>query len=446
MDMNLYRKLQEDKNSGLLSPEQYEAAVVELHWSVRGKKTDRRKSLQSKDEVQRRADLRLRTKWFFDVEIHRTVSPLFKGVGDRETIALDLFLPIADKVISYSKHRSSIANTKNKNDLVNTIHHLVKNRRKNCRDRRKKDSDGNYKKTPLKPIYFYKTELLVHDSAGASVILLPPTPLSPLSADERITTTTAKVAARTIAVTTSTVIKAPTFEKKSIVTLPATLEKTRHQAPAHTQPSLDQDIAVVQPIRIAEATATALPMVTVTTTSNDINNDDDDDVSALQRQLERVQRMLKKAKRKKQENNKQKRQDQQVVISKNNTPTKSNVVTKPTWTVNNDVTTMTCRNADCGVDFVIAESEDQNGTPVLCPACWDGEKEALLEITSPTGAKKPKKRKTSTTITPAKKTKRVKPKTTPPKPKTPRPQTPDAGQQLQRTKTPPIPQKNKFQV
>ena len=65
------------------------------------------------------------------------------------------------------------------------------------------------------------------------------------------------------------------------MTLPATLKKTRHQAPAHTQPSLYQEIAIVQPMWIAEATATALPMVTVTTTSND-NNNDDDDVSALQ--------------------------------------------------------------------------------------------------------------------------------------------------------------------
>ena len=456
-------KLQEDKSNGLISTTQYEQAVAELQWNQHKKKAkSRRKSLQSSEELERRKDLKLVTKWFFDVEIHSDVSALFQGAGDGETIVLEHFLPIVEKVIKYTKHKTNIANTKCKNDLVNTIYALVKNRRKNTRDRKKKDEDGNFKHKPLKSIYHHKTQLLVQDNTGASVILCPPQPLQ-------------------VSVSTSTKI----------------VDDTTIETPTTT--TRQQDITVVQPMLIAEASATALPVITVDAEASatalpvitvdaeasatalpvitvDVETDENDnDILALQRQLDQLRSKLQK--RLKQVSNTHQHHTQthtnahthaqQKAVVANcevnavNTPVKTQsnkqddvqharlVMSKnkdtciPTWiervAASNDVEkksiTMTCRNADCGADFVVADAADQNGVPVLCNKCWDGEKQSLLAITSPTGAVKPNAKKRKAT---SKTTKKIVKKH--------RPSTPTHQNRLKRTITPSNPRENKFQV
>ena len=139
--MDYYMQLQEDRKNGLLSDEQYKAALKCFDWVAAAKhKNQEKKSTTNMeqtnvvsrpkrkpmDQTQRniRNALRLVVKWLFDVELFRDVSPLFCGVD----LNIVEFLKIANKCLDYLVVDKVIATVRDRQSLIENIKSLVKNR------------------------------------------------------------------------------------------------------------------------------------------------------------------------------------------------------------------------------------------------------------------------------------------------------------------------------
>ena len=376
--MDIYLRLQQDKAKGNITQQQYKEALVAIKFQ---KKKKSRQSKQTAPENTRRTHLRTLTKWFFDVELDRIKSPLYLTTDNTESIVLAEFIKLANKVISYASNHPLLASS-NREELTSSIFEIVKNRRKNIKNSKK---DGIKRQKRLRLIYFYKKQLLVTGPNGNQIVIQPPSPL-PLPKDAA----------------------SPT--------------------PVTTPPALSPIVVSKTPARV-KTKPNPVPPVSTTTmeAQKDDDSDSDFDILDLQEKLHAIQKRI-------------------ATVKKQKKKKKPSMVDNKPWLVNMAManakpprTTQTCRNADCGREFVVEDAEDQNGDPVLCNTCWDMAKEDLKSITSTKGARRPKKRKSTKNAKKVVKKHKSKAQSN-------RPGTPPREKRLRRTTTPPNPKRNKFEV
>ena len=436
--MDMYKKIQ----SGLISAEQYNAAVMELF----NKKTKKqsRKTLQTADETKRRKSLRTLTKWFFDVECGRKTTPLYHQESDKKPVWSE-FVKIADKVILFASHDYVVSAAK-RSELYHSIDKLVENRRKNIRDSKKPRRDGTQKKR-LKLIYETQSRLMATASDGQSVLLEPPQPLPLTKASSCVVVdSSALKTALTPSMKTTPTPSMKTAPTPSLLAVESPLSTTTTlPSPASMKPSLTPPPTTDTPVGIADPLFPddAVEPLLVTTTALPVaigkplipNDGDDFDILEMQQTILEMQRRVKM----KQAELRAKDEEKQLKKQ----PQKKNWIRTADSLTENAMTTKTCLNSDCGKDFLVELAEDQNGVPILCKECWEGEKQSLLSISSSTGATKPNKKKRKA------KTLSVESDiTTPRKKQAKRPATP-VGKALKRTGTPPTIKKvttNKFKV
>ena len=183
-------QLQTDRRNGLLSTEDYKKALRCLQWTTTSnaeassvKPPRRKRTKLSPGETNRRTSMRGITKWLFDVEITRPVTPLYRGTGDREKLVMTKFTTIANKCIDYMVNDEIVAAQKGRGALLKSIEELVINRRRNYRNSRKPPKNGRKPKKPMKSIYENMSEFLLYNSAGDCFSVPRPQPL-PLSKDD----------------------------------------------------------------------------------------------------------------------------------------------------------------------------------------------------------------------------------------------------------------------
>ena len=123
----MYIQLKQDRENKLLTEEQFQKALAELNFGA--KKRHPRQSKLSGDEKQRRKELRTLTKWFFDIELFRETTPLYKT----DSLVMSLFLDLANKIIDHASDKPVVSSSK-RDVLIKTILEIVKNR----------PSQGNY--------------------------------------------------------------------------------------------------------------------------------------------------------------------------------------------------------------------------------------------------------------------------------------------------------------
>ena len=429
--MDLYLKLQQDKAKGRLTDEQFEEALGSISFK---KKKQTRPPKQSADERARRKGLRNIVKWFFDVELFSSSTPLYLD-STEQSLVLKEFLKLSDKVIRYAGHNTDTADS-TRNELVNSIKDIVQNRHKNIRASKK---PGN-KLRPMKAIYCIKKELMVTGKNGEKIILQQPSPLPLPDPAQRVTPALSPATAQRVTpapspATAQRVTPAPSPAPAQRVTpapSPAPAQRvTPAPSPAPAQ-LVTPAPSPATPQRVTPAPSPVLPR-----TSADLSSSDDDnefDILQLQEEIMQLQARIAQRKRNlKQEKAKSVKKTTQVA---HNVSTGSWLQTMSQQTA---AKTITCRNADCGRDFVVDSTVgNQNGAPVLCATCWDSAKEELQAITSPTGSKKTQKKVTTTKQQVKKATKKRKRKQCP--------GTPERENKLTRTLTPPNPKINKFKV
>ena len=371
--MDFFRKLQHDLTKGRLTEGQFNEVLKGLKLDKKAK-TQRPRNLTSQDH-RRRTRLRLITKWVFDVELDRASTPLYL-TQDETSLVLPVFFKLANQVIKYAESDPIVAASTHE-ELTDSIHEIVKNRHKNLKDSKKPKKDGTAN-VPMKTIYKKKRQMMVTLKTGEQLVLQPPLPL-PL----------------------------PTVKTQPLPLPKATASPA---LPAITSPPPELSPSMVS----APVKTKSNPVPPVPTTTGSCEDDDSDfDILDLQ---EKIQEMQKRIEAKK-------KQKKPAVVVK---PWLDNMVMAMT----NVKPMQTCRNAECGREFVVEVAEDQHGDPVLCNSCWEKAKEDLQSITSQTGAKRSKKRK------PTKKENKVDKKCKKSKKVTP-PQSPKSSAVLKRTETPP---------
>ena len=403
-------KLQHDRQKGLLSEEQYNLALRELKFKKKTKRT--RPTKLGKDEVARRKSLRTITKWVFDIELDRDQTPLY---DDNKTLVLTEFLKLADQVIMYAGNDPVVASETSRESLVQTITALVINRRKNLKNSKKTSN-------PMKLIYHARKMLLITGADGKQQVVGPPKAL-PLTSTSRITTpATHTPAVKTPLSPPSSIVSTTAPPPHAQVTaLPAstppkvppppvpqsspptsTSTQPRITTPATHPPAVKTPLSSLSSIvsmtapppqatALVESTPPKVPPPPVpqssppTSTSTQPHpvtspvppsrvttpeSDDDFDILDLQQQLQDLEKKLTQAK----------------TARKKKT---HSWLTTTTTDINNSVV-KTCRNSDCGCDFVVS-SDDTEDQTFLCGKCWEEARDELQALTSSTG--NPKKRK-----------------------------------------------------
>ena len=404
--MEYYIKLQQDKDSGLLSDQQYADALKLIKWNQKKKQVRSRKL--TKDETNIRKAVRTITKWVFDAKLERPFTPLYVGAAGNETFDLDVFLPMAKLVISYAKHYPIGTKVKDQSILITTIAELVKNRRKNLRNSRKKDEKGNYKFKPLHLVYHNKDTLLVSGKDGKMIQIRRPHQL-PLSSSSK-----------------GTGKKHQVVSNKDKEEKPPSMTRTATPAPPNAVPTPLPPLPPSPPPYVANA-------ADVVSSESD-SPSEEFDLFKLQEEIQKKMDMLK---------NKMKKYDQQksAIAQTISTAAFDGELSRSGWlkaTADQSSVTLggaqnrTCRNPRCGRDCLTSITNNQNQEgEMLCQRCWSAKKIKLLSMSSTTGAKKTKKRKVKdpkSTPTPRKKQRHEQ-----------QPDTPEStSAKLKRKVTPPI--------
>ena len=164
-----------------ITQDQYDSAVKELcfHEAKQLQKTSKKRGPNklSIDEKKRRKALKEIVKWVFDVELDRSVTPLYCQSGSSsECINQLVFISMASKVIRYCKFHPVIAATKSKKELMDSIEEVVKNRRRNLKSNKRMAAKNPGHKT-LKLAYYKKNSMTVCGEDGEDVSIPVPRPL-----------------------------------------------------------------------------------------------------------------------------------------------------------------------------------------------------------------------------------------------------------------------------
>ena len=261
----------EDKQKGRITEDEYEKALRFLDLKRKtgqenalpsGMKKPRKKRIKTPESEGKsllRNALRAITKWFFDGEIYRQITPLFVGAGDSEKLVKPVFAKIVKQVIDLSSHNHVVASQKSRVMVDIAIEEIVTNRRRNVRNSKKPAKPGAKPRKPLKSIYESKKVFYVSRQDG-SYMQVPKPRLLPNS-----TTTTTTVPIAPVIVETTAPI-APVITdgtNESIVeTTTPIVETTAPIAPViiETNESIVETTAP-----IAEMTAPIVPVITETT-------------------------------------------------------------------------------------------------------------------------------------------------------------------------------------
>lgn len=390
-------RLQNDKEQGHLTEEQYVKAVQSINWQKKRQRT----TTLTLEQRKVRTSLRTITKWFFDGELFRDdATPLFNGIGESSKIDLSVFLPIAKEIVDHMSGDPDIAAVKSRQTIYTQIIALLMNRRKNIRNNKKPNKDGTRKKQ-LKSIYETQNHFLII-KGGQSILIGRPQLLKTAQNLEVSTVVSPKpsvVSSKPSVVSPKPSVVSPVVTVVSPVVSPKPSVVSTKLSVVSAKPLVvSQTPGVVSPeptVMPSKSTVTSSHSTRVSPEDSDSELDlldemssrfDDELLTDVEADVDAKMKKLRSMMSKLSEKKTKLSQVKENVFHGELTASSTSNWKKRVGLTTGGAKTIAC--SKCNKDFVTSMMCCEDQEEPLCKTCWSKCREQILSISSLTGAKK----------------------------------------------------------